>query len=503
MSCPVCLDNVTRPVACPHCAVEFCTPCFERCLLNDDLVPTCANCDRPWTDDFTDEAVNSTIRNGSLRAHRTKILVDQETARLPELQERARRYLLAKKNNRPRAPHYISMIVIRNGQQLNTLWYTAPEILAGDQFYGNSDWRSDGVAGERGPLKVMRTCPKACRGFLGENGICGMCEAAICLKCHEEIQNEEAPPHHCDAAAVATVALLIKETKPCPTCHVPISKIDGCDQMWCTQCQTAFSWRTGQKEAGVVHNPHYYQWMRTNGNAIPRNDVPADPCALQQLPWTEVVFPRSSAPLLDNINPLRGHRFLRLVEGMHRSVAEANAYNIAPNQQRHMDNLNNISFKYLIKAIPAKEWARLIYLEKRAQRRMGSFHGITAAYYSAGKDLVNAFIANTLVPADFVRQMHALQKFIDEAMLRCRQRFFYASKHRNVTPASWNRIVGDELYIHAQRPAELEALSAICGREIKDESDMFEDDYETYINYVIAAGGHAAPHNPPCPSVSE
>jgi hypothetical protein len=49
--------------------------------------------------------------------------------------------------------------------------------------------------------------------------------------------------------------------------------VKNCDQIWCTQCQTAFSWRTGKVETGAVHNPHYYEWMRRNGT-LERN--PAD-----------------------------------------------------------------------------------------------------------------------------------------------------------------------------------------------------------------------------------
>jgi len=39
----------------------------------------------------------------------------------------------------------------------------------------------------------------------------------------------------------------------------------NCDQMWCTSCNTAFSWRTLRIVNGTVHNPHYFEYLRRNG----------------------------------------------------------------------------------------------------------------------------------------------------------------------------------------------------------------------------------------------
>jgi len=47
--------------------------------------------------------------------------------------------------------------------------------------------------------------------------------------------------------------------------------VRNCDQMWCTQCHTGFSWRTGRIETNV-HNPHFFEWQRRNtvNGEIPR-----------------------------------------------------------------------------------------------------------------------------------------------------------------------------------------------------------------------------------------
>lgn len=55
-----------------------------------------------------------------------------------------------------------------------------------------------------------------------------------------------------------------------------LTVLRNCDQMYCTQCHTAFSWRTGRVETGAIHNPHYYEYMRVHGGGLPRaaGDVP-------------------------------------------------------------------------------------------------------------------------------------------------------------------------------------------------------------------------------------
>jgi hypothetical protein len=126
--------------------------------------------------------------------------------------------------------------------------------------------------------KFIMKCPASeCRGFLSTAYKCGTCQLWACPDCLVVKGEEKDEQHTCDPGQKESVALIIKESKGCPKCGQRISKIDGCDQMWCTDCHTAFSWTTGQIVNGVVHNPHYYEFLRKEGNGIaPRNlgDVP-------------------------------------------------------------------------------------------------------------------------------------------------------------------------------------------------------------------------------------
>jgi hypothetical protein len=112
-----------------------------------------------------------------------------------------------------------------------------------------------------------------CIGKLGNDGQCGLCKHQFCVDCMKEWFSG----HECKKEDVDTVNELRKNTRPCPTCNIPIYKTEGCDQMWCVKCHTTFSWKTGAISQGVIHNPHFYhqrqQAMRTPGD-IPCGGLP-------------------------------------------------------------------------------------------------------------------------------------------------------------------------------------------------------------------------------------
>jgi len=123
--------------------------------------------------------------------------------------------------------------------------------------------------------RFIKPCPKdECRGFLSTQYQCGLCHCKVCSKCHVL---KTSAVHTCNPDDLATAEFLMLDTKPCPKCATPIHKIDGCNQMWCTLCQTAFNWLSGKLVHGSVHNPHYFEFMqnrnRTQGQERNPNDI--------------------------------------------------------------------------------------------------------------------------------------------------------------------------------------------------------------------------------------
>jgi hypothetical protein len=113
---------------------------------------------------------------------------------------------------------------------------------------------------------IVCPCPKEnCNGCItNENYECSICKSLLCSKCNILISGEE---HNCKQTDIKTNMTLQKISKPCPKCAVPIQKSDGCNQMWCTQCNTAFDWVSGKIIKGSIHNPHYFEWFNNTHNS--------------------------------------------------------------------------------------------------------------------------------------------------------------------------------------------------------------------------------------------
>jgi len=261
--CGICCEEMTNKgkkvlIECPACDFKCCKVCIETWLLSE-LEPSCMKCKSKWTKVKCQELLGKGFMNGKHRKHTKNILFDIEKARFPETMPQVE--IVVKKNNYVEMNASSRADLYKLQQQIRKIEKT---IRDREYFisYGRERGDNNDVTTER--KKFMKACPKNdCEGFLSSAWKCAVCECHVCKDC--EVVVDDKNTHTCDPNILASAKLLKKETKPCPSCASAIYKISGCDQMWCTQCKVAFSWNTGKKVRGHVHNPHYYEWIKNGG----------------------------------------------------------------------------------------------------------------------------------------------------------------------------------------------------------------------------------------------
>jgi hypothetical protein len=164
-----------------------------------------------------------------------------------------RRIKIREEQHRLRETHYLT-----KQQKWNT---SHAKYRIQENFYGGINKEAKRVAN--------RPCiTENCKGFINCKGECPICNTVVCIDCNVF---KEGDNHECKQDDIETFKELSRSTRPCPKCNVRIHKINGCDQMWCINCNTAFSWTRGTIEQGRIHNPHYFDWLFNGGNQEDNN----------------------------------------------------------------------------------------------------------------------------------------------------------------------------------------------------------------------------------------
>lgn len=390
--CPVCMDDFTKiirqPITCAYCPHAVCRQCISQFLLTSLNDPHCMECKREFNREYIDTNLTQTFRKGPLKLHRRKVLMDRERGRLPAMQvfveatntlnrlglevhqlKKDRRQLKIQRNELL-AQTNLSYDVLSQQLEpihkrlsekklmirtLETQMATARAVLTGKEKAETRQF-------------IMKCPAEECRGFLSSAWKCGTCDKFFCSECHAQKAGMRDEAHTCNEEAKATASMIRQETKPCPKCGIRISKIDGCDQMWCTECHTTFSWNSGQVLLNtVVHNPHYYEYLRkANGGAVPREagDIP---CGGLPNPY---LFSR----LIYEIDP-QGTKFSTQkkyeVTQIHRCLSDIFNYRLPNYPLRQNANVNrDIDILYLMNRMTEDEWAtKLEHIETQFERK--------------------------------------------------------------------------------------------------------------------------------------
>jgi hypothetical protein len=273
-TCYICCDVFTtkqrHPIKCMHkdCGKIVCTRCFKQYLLIKENKQECMGCKQPITNEFIFMHTPRKFREQYLNKIVELDLVNEQLL-LKATRERAE----ARKNMQLLRSRISALKTHTDKYKKDSMFVKMVQSFENELLEIKQSIMSKSDE-EINKMSNSFYCPmNKCEGIV-MNGHCLKCNKHICAKCKEERSNV----HECNKELVETINMIKRDTKPCPNCKTPIHKIDGCDQMFCTKCKTAFSWRNLTIQTGIINNPHYDEYMAqiNNGNA-PFINV-NDPC---------------------------------------------------------------------------------------------------------------------------------------------------------------------------------------------------------------------------------
>ena len=419
MSCDVCCEPFNKSsharVTCPFCPFGACVTCHERYLCDTTEDAHCMSCRKGWTrealvDNFTQKFVSKTYKQ-----RREDLLFERERSLMPatqpyvELERRIRSLnpqieeLTGRRNQAQEdwgrtAGLKLAPLAVEHGVSTefeasiirHRLAQEKRKVMNNIQIdIDHLEWyqvqlmnRLHGGQVEHEKRQFVRACPFAdCKGFLSTVWKCGMCDNWSCPECHEVKGPNKDSEHTCDPNNVATAQLLAKDSRNCPKCAAMIFKINGCDQMYCTQCHTAFSWRTGRIETGTVHNPHYYEYMRARGT-LQRN--PGDvPCG---------GFPDYVAVLTSLRSISRGDTRYALISNAHRAHGHCQWAIIPRYDTNRIEDNRDLRIKFMIGDISNDIFKSKIQQREKARQRKTDIRQVMEMLLAVLNDLFQAFV---------------------------------------------------------------------------------------------------------------
>lgn len=323
----------------PQCDFRACITCHFKYLNDSTKSLHCMNCNFGWTEEFFASQVPK-VWMSRYHQSRLEIQTQQAIAMIPEVQNKYSTkiqsfYIRRKIYNLENEMDLLCTLkyedVKDDDAQVATI---ARRVLAiqneirnlSDQEYAIAYHDRESEPKTYTP-HVICGCPIAdCRGFIRlEDHTCGICMTPVCSECLELMSES----HTCDPNNVKSAKLRKTTSKPCVKCKTPIFKIDGCDQMWCTQCHTAFSWNTGAIET-KVHNPHAYEYWRRHG------------------------FPENYQPLGHNLCDIQMHNRLMTEIVKIYINGTGKKYDYLMNLLRYMNHYEDLSIRQLERVINSK-----------------------------------------------------------------------------------------------------------------------------------------------------
>ncbi len=285
--CSICTNNMTDnfTVVCPFCNVEICESCFQYGITMELQNPICIYCKKNLSLEFVLANNVTEWCKKTFVPYFENLCLEKEKSLLTSTIDKYknmvkvrdfRKQIRALPSNKKLENQLVKVFKMtdtnfekKNNNDFQTLLDQQIEeknILKNsleseiDKLENNKDKKNK----KKETVYISNCLVKNCRGFINNKYTCEICDTKICKACMNMMIIDE--DHVCNRNDIESAELIKNSSKPCPKCYVPIFKISGCNQMFCTNCHVVFDWVTLKIDTGSVHNAHYFDWMTSQRN---------------------------------------------------------------------------------------------------------------------------------------------------------------------------------------------------------------------------------------------
>jgi len=162
-----------------------------------------------------------------------------------------------------------------------------------------------------------------------------------------------------------------------------IFRISGCSQIWCTDCHSAWAWNTSRIVTGVIHNPHYYEFVRNGGNtARNHGDIPCG-----GLPSIDDLHTRFKK-VYTNVTQIPSMIYL-----VHQCIIHIEHHEIGNHEVGDNVTLNrSLRIKYLMNELSESDFKITLQQNERRREKKTAFHNIYRMFIDVGSDILRQIV---------------------------------------------------------------------------------------------------------------
>jgi hypothetical protein len=158
--------------------------------------------------------------------------------------------------------------------------------------------------------------------------------------------------------------------------------------MWCPDCHTAFSWLTGQIVNGVIHNPHYYEFLRKEGNGVAPRNIGDVPCG--GIPGYTRIH-RLLRPTSSTGTGVAYSEQSRVIIAIHRIASEIQDQRIGNYQGRFNVNDNgDLGVRYLMKEVSKEDMKAELAKREMKRNKHAAIRAVLEMFVNTSIILLNA-----------------------------------------------------------------------------------------------------------------